>query len=161
MISKPKAFALAFILGSGTLGYAGIGLAATDHDHGHANGATALQLDEGTRWDTDAPLRKAMGKVNESMRQALPAIHENRLSAVQYDQLAEEVRSQVAYMVENCKLGAEADAQLHLIISRLLAGADAMVDTRATQRDGAITVVGALGDYASYFADDTFTPIKH
>ncbi len=31
----------------------------------------------------------------------------------------------------------------------------------ADQRDGAVTVVGALGDYATYFADDSFKPLEH
>lgn len=161
MFRKPEALVLALILGSGTLGYAGASLAASGHDHGHAESEQELQLDEGKRWATDAPLRKAMGTINESMRQALPAIHENRLDDAQYVQLAEGIRAQVAYMVENCKLSAEADAQLHLIIARLLAGADSMAGAPAERRNGAVSVLGALEDYASYFADDDFTPIAH
>lgn len=162
MIRKPYALALAIIL-AGTLGHAGTSLAATSHDHGHGHGegAPALQLDAGKRWATDAPLRQAMGTINNDMRQALPAIHEDRLPAARYGELAETVRGQVAYMVENCKLSAEADAQLHLIIAQLLAGADAMSGAPAGQRDGAVTVVGALGDYATYFADDSFKPLEH
>ncbi len=131
MIRKPHALALAIIL-AGTLGHAGTSLAATSHDHGHGEGAPALQLDAGKRWAT-----------------------------ARYGELAETVRGQVAYMVENCKLSAEADAQLHLIIAQLLAGADAMSGAPAGQRDGAVTVVGALGDYATYFADDSFKPLEH
>lgn len=160
MISKPRAVALAVILAS-TLGHAGASLAATSHDHGHSEGAQALQLDAGKRWATDAPLRQAMGAINDNMRQVLPAIHENRLPAAEYGELAEVVRGQVAYMVENCKLSAEADAQLHLIIAQMLASADAMSSAQGGQRDGAVGVVGALGDYATYFADDTFKPIEH
>jgi len=160
MIRKPHALALAIIL-AGTLGHAGTSLAATSHDHGHGEGAPALQLDAGKRWATDAPLRQAMGTINNDMRQALPAIHEDRLPTARYGDLAETVRGQVAYMVENCKLSAEADAQLHLIIAQLLAGADAMSGAPADQRDGAVTVVGALGDYATYFADDGFKPLEH
>ncbi len=145
MIRKPQALALAIIL-AGTLGHAGASLAATSHDHGHGEGAPALQLDAGKRWATDAPLRQAMGTINHDMRQALPAIHEDRLPATRYGELAETVRGQVAYMVENCKLSAEADA---------------MSGAPAGQRDGAVTVVGALGDYATYFADDSFKPLKH
>ena len=115
----------------------------------------------GERWATDAPLRKAMGALNESMRQSVAAIHENRLADAQYVQLAEQVRREVAYMVEHCKLPAGADAQLHLIIGKMLAGADSMAGETSTQRDGAIMLMGALSDYASYFADPGFTPIEH
>ncbi|HLD65583.1 MAG TPA: hypothetical protein VJA19_06045 [Pseudomonas sp.] len=160
MISKPQAIALALaVVLASTLGHAGTSLAATSH--GHGEGAQALQLDAGKRWATDAPLRQAMGTINHDMRLALPAIHEDRLPAARYGELAEVVRSQVAYMVENCKLSAEADAQLHLIIAQMLAGTDAMSGAPAGQRDGAVAVVGALGDYATYFADDTFKPLEH
>lgn len=162
MSRKPQALALALILAGFTLGHAGASLAATGHEHGHGEGAPpTLQLDAGKRWATDAPLRQAMGTINQRMQQALPAIHENRLPAVQYTELAAGIRDQVAYMVAHCKLSAEADAQLHLIISRLLAGADAMSGAPAGQRNGAITVVGALDDYARYFADDGFRPLTH
>lgn len=160
MSRKTEALALALILAAG-LGHTGSSLAANGHAHGHGEGAPTLQLDHGKRWPTDAALRQAMGTLNENMRQALPAIHEDRLPAAQYAQLAEAVRGQVAYMVEHCNLPADADAQLHLVIARLLAGADAMADVSAGQRDGAISVLSALGDYASYFDDDDFTPIAH
>ena len=122
--------------------------------------AAALPPD-GQRWATDAPLRKAMGTINTALGQSLAAIHEDRLSEAQYVQLAELVRGQVAYMVEHCQLPSEADAQLHLIIARLLAGADGMAATGPAQRQGAITLVGALNDYPHFFADSEFTPLKH
>lgn len=161
MSINSKALLLSFILGSASLSLAGISLAATTHDHAQAEGTHALQLNAGERWASDAPLRKAMGTLNESMRQALPAIHENTLADAQYVHLTEQVREEVAYMIENCKLAAEADAQLHLIIGKLLAGADSMAGQPSVRRDGAVTMLGALHDYASYFADPGFTPIEH
>lgn len=161
MFVKSKCILLSLILGSMSLGIAGASLAATTHDHSQAEAMHALQLNAGERWATDAPLRKAMGALNESMRQSVAAIHENRLAEAQYVQLAEQVRRDVAYMVEHCKLPAEADAQLHLIIAKMLAGADSMAGETSTQRDGAIMLMGALSDYASYFADPGFTPIEH
>lgn len=159
MFGKSKTLVVAFILAGFTLGSAGASLAAAGHqgDHG-AGGSETQQSEVGKRWATDAPLRRAMGTINQSVRQVLPAIHDDRLPSEQYGQLAESIRVQVAYMIDNCKLSAEADAQLHLIIRRLLAGADTMAGTTA-QRDGALTVVDALGDYARYFIDDGFTPV--
>lgn len=102
-----------------------------------------------------------MGTLNESMRQTLPAIHENTLAGAQYVQLAEQIRGEVAYMIKNCKLAAAADAQLRLIIAKLLAGADTMAEQPAARRDGAVKVLGALNDYASYFAAPDFTLTEH
>ena len=155
-----RVLTLAAILAS-SLGSIGSSLAASDHQHAHGEATQPLQLNAGKRWATDAALRQAMGTINDGMREALPAIHENRLPTERYSELAELVRHQVAYMVENCQLSAAADAQLHLIIAQLLAGADAMSDTASDQRDGAVRVVGALGDYASHFADDNLKPLQH
>ena len=53
--------------------------------------------------------------------------------------------------------------QLHACLpnGKMLAGADSMAGETSTQRDGAIMLMGALSDYASYFADPGFTPIEH
>lgn len=161
MLVNSKALLLSLIIGGVSLSLAGTSLAATNHDHSHAKGAHALELNAGERWATDAPLRKAMGLLNESMRHALPAIDENTLTDEQYKKFAEKIRGEVAYMVQNCKLPAEADAQLHLIIAKLLAGAENMAEQPAVRRDGAIKVLGALNDYANYFADPDFSLIKH
>lgn len=160
MLIKSTVFVFALMLGGSALSHAGASVAAT-HAHGHAEGAQALQLDNGKRWATDAPLRQAMGILNDSMRQSLPGIHAGTLSPAQYLQLAEQVRAQAAYMVEHCTLSPAADAQLHLIIGRLLAGADSMAADPSVQREGALSVLGALGDYASHFSDAGFSPIVH
>lgn len=160
-----KVLGLSLVLGAASWALTGVSFAATAHEHGHEHGHAetdqALSLQAGQRWATDAPLRKAMGTINTALGQSLAAIHEDRLSEAQYVQLAELVRGQVAYMVEHCKLPSEADAQLHLIIARLLAGADGMAATGPAQRKGAITLVGALNDYPRFFADPEFTPLKH
>lgn len=161
MLTKSKALLLSFILGSTSLSMAGASLAATTHDHSPTAGAHALELNAGERWTTDAPLRKAMGTLNESMRRALPSIHESTLAEAQYVQLAEQIRQEASYMIANCKLAPEADAQLHLIIGKLLAGADIMAEQPSARSDGAVMVIGALSDYASYFADPGFTQIEH
>ncbi len=159
MFGKPKTLIVAIILVGFTFGSVGASLAAAGHEQDHGAGRSEkLQSEVGKRWATDAPLRRAMGSINQSVKQVLPAIHDDRLPSEQYGQLAENIRVQVAYMIDHCKLSAGADAQLHLIIRRLLAGADTMAGTTA-QRDGALTVVGALGDYARYFIDDSFAPV--
>ncbi|MNT72496.1 hypothetical protein D3C72_2111030 [compost metagenome] len=66
-------------------------------------------------------------------------------------------------MVKHCKLEPQADAQLHLIIAELLAGADSMAGKTPDQarRNGAVKVLGALQSYAEYFADSSFKTIQH
>jgi hypothetical protein len=130
------------------------------HEHGHeAHGAT-LQLNAGKKWETDAPLRKAMGEIRQSMASSLHAIHENKFSAQAYGGLAKKVEGAVGAIVANCKLPPAADAQLHIVVADLLAGAEQMAG-KAKRMDGAVKVIGALDNYCKYFDDPGFQPIAH
>ncbi len=133
------------------------------HDHGHGTASATLQLNAGKKWETDAPLRKAMGEIRQSMASSLHAIHENKLSANAYGQLAKKVEGAVGDMVANCKLGTQADEQLHIIIADLLAGAELMSGKvkQAKRMGGAVKVIGALDNYGKYFDDAGFQPIEH
>lgn len=135
--------------------------AANDaHDHGHEQHGATLQLNAGKKWETDAPLRKAMGEIRQSMASSLHAIHENKLSPKAYGGLAKKVEGAVGDMVANCKLGTQADEQLHIIIADLLAGAERMAG-KTKRMDGAVKVIGALDNYGKYFDDPGFQPIAH
>jgi hypothetical protein len=150
-----------------SLGAGGAALAANtaahDHSHDHGGKPATLQLNAGKKWETDAPLRKAMGEIRQSMAASLDAIHNNRLPAKDYGALAHQVESAVGDMVAHCKLGTQADEQLHIIIADLLAGADAMAgkSNPPKPRDGAVKVIMALDKYGQYFDDPGYRPIKH
>lgn len=127
---------------------------AADAHHGHEHGSPApvLRLDAGKPWPTDEPLRQAMGEINQAMAKALPTIHRQAFGDGEYQALAATVRERVAYVVEHCKLEAQADAMLHLVIADLLAGAEIMDGKTANPRhDGAVRVRAALKAYGKYF----------
>lgn len=140
-----------------------LGHAHAEESHQHHGTNEAMQLNNGDRWETDAPLRQAMAKLRGDIRPLMQEIHQNNLAAEGYDALALSVQDQVTYMIQNCELEGDADAQLHLVIAQLLAGADAMKGETQDQprRDGAVQVVGALNDYATYFEDPTFEKLQH
>lgn len=133
------------------------------HQHAHGAASSTLQLDKGKKWATDAPLRQGMESIRAAMAQALPAIHANQLSKAKYNALAQQVNKAVGSMVANCKLGPQADAQLHLIIADLLSGTQAMQGkAKQTKRQtGALTVLDALEKYDAYFDHPGWTPITH
>ncbi len=141
-------------------------LAAPAHKHdAHADHAapTTLQLNAGTKWATDEALRKSMASIRQSVEASLHQIHENRLAPAGYGALARKVEGEVGNIVANCKLEPKADAQLHLIVADLLAGAEQMSGKvkKAKRQDGAVKVIGALEKYATYFDDPQFKPIAH
>ncbi len=132
--------------------------ANNEHDHGH--GSMELKLDNGAKWAVDAPLSRAMNNIGSAMHNNMGAIHSGELAAERYAALAMKINNEVNYMIENCNLEPDADAQLHLIIAELMEGSSAMKN-EAHARDGAVKVIGAIENYVTYFDDPNFKPIKH
>ncbi len=138
-------------------------LAAEDHHH-HGDGANTvqkLQLNAGKKWATDEPLRQSMEEVNQAMTKALPLIHKNRFGNADYEILAAAINQKVAYVIQHCKLEAQADAMLHLVVADLLAGAETMQGKTASSRhDGAVRVLQALNSYGKYFQHPNWKSAK-
>lgn len=133
------------------------------HAHAHDGAAAVLQLNAGKKWETDAHLRKAISDIRQSMAASLEAIHKNRLPSKAYSGLAHKVEGAVGEIVANCKLEPKADAQLHIIVADLLAGAEQMAgkSKKAKPADGAVRVIAALDNYGKYFNDPGFKSITH
>jgi hypothetical protein len=110
--------------------------------HRHAAAEPSLVLDQGRRWPTDPPLRQGM----ENIRAALS-------KGMNYEALAIEVRGEVAAIVQNCRLEPAADAQLHVLLIQLLAGAEAMEGKvqGESSRAGADRIARALNAYGRHF----------
>lgn len=156
-----RALLIAAGMSLATAGHAAPGHKHETHaDHG---APAALQLNAGKKWDTDEALRKAMGNIRQAVAASLHQIHEDRLPAAGYGKLARKVEGEVGNIVANCKLEPKADAQLHLVVAELIAGADQMAGKikKAKRQDGAVKVIGALEKYAEYFDDPKFKPIEH
>lgn len=133
------------------------GLHGDKHHQHQAHGAQALKLNGGKKWATDAPLRSAMAHIQGAMSGARERIHNDTLEAQRYDALAVVLQQDVASMVSQCKLAPEADAQLHLVIAELMQGAEAMSGKlpAISRRQGAIQVMNALHNYATFFDDNS------
>lgn len=128
-------------------------LAATDaHDHGKS-APHKLQLNAGKKWGTDEALRQAMSTVHASVAQTLPAAHAGKAKAADYDVFGKNITAQVTYMVENCKLDPQADAQLHLIVADLMSGAEAAQGKNGEEKraSGVVKVAQAANAYGKHF----------
>jgi hypothetical protein len=127
--------------------------AGEEHSHEHAAGGAKLVLDHGKKWRTDAVARRSMEKLRTALSADLNAIHAGTETDAQYQALAERVNSEVANMVQNCKLEPRVDEQFHVVLTELLAAAEAMQgkDKDASTRHGAERMAKALNDYGRYF----------
>jgi hypothetical protein len=132
-------------------------------DHGHAATGAALvmqmQLNDGQRWPTDASLRAGMLEIRSVFDAHHPRIHAGTQSEAQYNELAASVAKAVNRIVEQCKLPAAADAQLHYVVGDLLRGVALMrgSDPAHSRHDGAALVHGALNAYGKFFDDPSWT----
>lgn len=104
-----------------------------------------------------------MTNIRNAMAQALDPIDHGKYTAADYGTLAQKINAEVAYMVSNCHLEPKADAQLHLIIADLMAGAEIMEGKagQAKRKNGAIKVIVALKNYGRYFEHPDWQPLKH
>lgn len=128
-------------------------LGMEQHAHGHGDHAEATQklsLNNGSKWKTDAPLRKGM----EEIRNALEQAHgHGEASPATYAELGKKMESQIASIVMNCKLEPAADANLHVIIGELNAAADAFrgANAAADAEEAMQRAATATRAYAAHF----------
>lgn len=129
--------------------------------HQAAGGAVAqLKLNGTEKWVTDASLREGMANVRAAFDADHPAIHSGKQSDAAYAQLAARIDQQVKSIVANCRLPAEADANLHLVIADMLQGVSLMrgEDAARSRHDGAALVHRALKAYGQFFDDPSWKP---
>lgn len=136
--------------------------AAESHDHHHEAAAPAkLQLNQGKKWATDAPLRQAMAALRADLAGKLHAIHKGSLAKDDYAALGKTIESQVGTIVSQCKLEPKADAMLHVVVGELLAAADVLQGKAAGQpAEAAHRTALALNDYGKYFAHPGWQALK-
>lgn len=136
------------------LGFALGSAMAEEHTHEHnAAAPQALQLNQGSKWATDEFLRQGMSRIHESFSAESPAISSSKMTPERYQVLAQKINTQIAWLVQNCKLDTQTDAMLHLILAELIDGAEAMAGKKSgvQPHEGALKVRQALDNYASYF----------
>jgi len=134
---KSKSMRRGAIAAALALAFAAPAFAAEDaHSHGHAAEEAKLVLDHGKKWPTDAPLRQGM----ENIRAVVA-------KGAKDEALAKAVETEVAGIVQNCKLEPEADEQLHIVIAELMAGAEAKDAERVAK---ALNAYGEHFDHAGW-----------
>jgi hypothetical protein len=162
MVSRWKkiaaTLATAALLGVGTQP-----VLAQEHEHSHGTAAPAqLTLNNGQKWVTDDNLRLGMSRIRDALATELPAIRAGKTTVKQYRSLAKKTHAQIEFMVQNCKLEPQADAQLHLLLADVSAGADAMQARKASAaHQGAEQIAHALENYDAYFDHPGWQGTKH
>lgn len=143
------------------IGIAGDALAAGEHAHsGHGAAVQELKLNNGTKWQTDAPLQKGMEEIRAQMTASLDRIHHGTFALAEFEALGSGLERQIEYITENCRLPEEADAQLHLVLADVIEGIEVMKG-KPDRAAGAVLVVNALAAYGRHFEHPGWQPLAH
>ena len=142
-----------------SVGAAGCSHFSHGHHHGHGahhgglDDRSALALDDGQKWPTDASLRKGMREIRALVADSPFSTGSATADPLAAKQIAMGVEGQVAYLIKNCELEPKADAALHVLISDMLEGAEAL--KKATPSAAGLALINnALAEYPKYFDDE-------
>jgi hypothetical protein len=97
---------------------------AAHHDHAAHAGHDATPQVPAQRWATDAPLRAGMRNLREAT-ETLNHYEMGHLDEVQRDNAVAKIDAAIKDMVAHCKLKPDADAALHGLLAKFIAGAGA------------------------------------
>jgi hypothetical protein len=107
---------------------AAAGAQEADHaqaDHSmHASGELELQRPaDRNKWESDESLREGMRRLSAAFEAHHAAYREDRFGSEQAEQLAASIDDAVNFMFANCRLPADADAELHKLLAAALGAA--------------------------------------
>lgn len=128
-----------------------------DEHEGHHIPPAALMLDNGKRWNTDAPLRSGMNGIRNAVANTYRTGNRD-LTKAEALKLAETIENQFSYMVAYCTLKPQADGVLHLLLAQLLEGASALKKNPADAKARA-QILDALKKYPVYFDHPGWQPV--
>ncbi|RFF33022.1 hypothetical protein [Wenzhouxiangella sediminis] len=108
-----------------TLGLSGVaGAQQGKHEQGHhemhASGELQLQRPESGKWASDESLRQGMSELEAAFGPAHAAYRNDAFDAEQAAGLADTIEQKVNFMFANCRLPADADAELHKLLAASL-----------------------------------------
>jgi hypothetical protein len=121
--------------------------ADTATDHPVATAPRQLQLNHGQRWPADTALREGMRRIRAIALWMQHAQADGSLSTRQARAVAASIENSVAAIVDRPPRGNGMDANLHLLLGRVLAA------------DGLPSLLDALELYPRYFADPDWQPV--
>lgn len=135
-----------------------LGAEATGHEH-HGEASTLSSEADGEKWETDKPLRTGMNRIRNAVQNRLHAFHQDRFTDEDARSLADEIDTNVNFMIENCELEPEADATLHALLAQVLEGKQNLAANSADP-EGLPKIVNALSKYPRHFDHPGWEPLE-
>ncbi|GAB3432426.1 hypothetical protein NX773_12945 [Massilia solisilvae] len=134
------------------------------HDHvAHAKSQPIkIELDNGKKWPTDAPLRKGMNTIREVTAATIASMYAGTATDATYAAAANRIDRQISNIIQNCKLDPAADAQLHVLISEMMASSGVMAGKAPAKprMDGLHRMAEALDAYGTHFTHPSWKGLE-
>ena len=137
----------------------GFAWAETTTLHDHPAAVMELTLNGAEKWKGDLNMVKGVESIRDAVATRLEAIHHDSLPPAEYKTLASDIQKQVDFMVENCKLEPEVDAQFHIVLAQMIDGIGEL-EGEANPRQGAELIVQALNAYGEHFEHPNWQSLK-
>jgi hypothetical protein len=148
----------AIVVASFTFVTAASTVVADSHEHTAAE-PSKLVLDHGSKWATDAPLRKYMNEIRAALAAKAEAMHQGALLPDDYQALGSLIEARIFSIVSECELEPAADANFHLIVAELLDNAATMQGkSQAVPGSGADRALRAVNEYGQFFNHPGWQP---
>ncbi len=128
--------------------------AAHDPHAAHeTDGDANIGLNDGRKWETDAPLREGMTAIKGQVLEAVRAVDAGTMSPDGYVKTGAAVAAENRRLIAECKLSPEADRVLHdAVLIRLIGGAAQLQsDDEEERRGGLMQLAEALERYGELF----------
>ncbi len=124
---------------------------SNEHTTAHsASEDLGMVLNNGKKWETDAPLRKGMQTIRVAMKKAEESFQSKTMTPKEGKELGSQINKQLMYMVENCELQPKADASLHVVIGEMMQGIGEL--SKAPNSEGGFPRIHkALKEYPKFF----------
>lgn len=139
-------------------------VAQSAHDahaaHSHAAHAADSAPAPAQRWATDAPLREGMRSIRQAV-QALSHYEHGHMDAAQARNTVQHIDDAVNGMIAACKLEPDADAALHGLLVKFLAGAKAVRESEQAPAAAIEDMRAALVRYPQLFEDAEWNKVAH
>jgi len=74
--------------------------------------------------------------------------------------LAGSLNDHLNFLFKNCKLEPKADAQLHILLAKIMRGLEQM-KSADNQKQGVVLIIQSLDEYPAYFEDSDWQPLTH
>lgn len=127
---------------------------ADEHHHQSNVQPSSQVLKPGEKWKTDEVVRQGMDNIRLAISANQDDIVKGRLTAQDYQRIANVVDKNAAEIVKNCRLSKDVDSAFHtIVLVDLLDGVTFMRTSQniQAQRVGALAVLQTLRNYGKYF----------